>query len=61
MPRYPKEPTFRYWIYDSKQGKEVDFTTLPPEKQEEIKIKNYQTFLKALGAVPVKQKNAPTT
>ncbi len=53
MPRYPKEPTFRYWIYDTKQGKEVDFTTLPPEAQEEIKIRNYQTFLKALGAVPV--------
>lgn len=58
MARYPKEPTFYYHIFDTKKGEWVDFTKLPEEKQEEIKVKNYQTFLRALGAVPVERKNA---
>ena len=53
MPRYPKKATFKYHIWSTKEQKWVDFESIPKEKQEEIKIKNYQNFLRALGAVPV--------
>ena len=55
MPRYPKKPTFRYWIYDS-EGNLHNLEDLPPEKQEEIKQRNYETLVRALGYVPVERK-----
>lgn len=50
--KYPKEPTFRYFIQD-KQGNAVNIDTLSEQECEEVGLWAYRTMLKQMGYVPV--------
>ena len=57
--RYPKKPTYRYFI--QKDGKQMNVDELTPEQREIAGRWAYQTLVRALGFVPVDENDTKET
>ena len=54
--KYPKKPTFRYFVKDE-EGNPVNIDTLTEEERIEIGKWAYRNLLKGLGYEPVMKNN----
>lgn len=55
--KYPKQPTFRFFIQD-KEGNAVNIDTLSEKEREEVGLWAYRTMLKNLGYAPVTEETS---